>query len=207
MVQIHILWLLEDGCSCRVWCVVSFREQQLLRNSRLCMFFPPKYLHGSVWCWYITVGIAMKQPYIILYIWLYVILYIYTVQDWLGFWIFPWYVSLVIRTRNRTTSRTYYSWKLLLLGPGFNFKISHQTVPVCEMMFGGQIDILVGIFPNLSYYSQLLATDLQWCLQFDLYHAPRVLLQIFAIHDICVCFLLIHSHWLHQFATITFVVA
>ena len=38
--------------------------------------FPPKCLHGSVWCWYITVGIALKQLYIILYIWLYNMRYI-----------------------------------------------------------------------------------------------------------------------------------
>ena len=154
LVQIHILWLLEDGCSCRVWCVLFHSESNnCYGNSGQCMIVSaqiPKWqwmvlVYYSRYCYETTI-----HHTIYLIIWHYI--YIYTVQDWLGFWIFPWYVFLVMGTRNRTTSRKYYSWKLLLLGPGFNFKISHQTVPVCEMMFGGQIDILVGIFRNLFYY-------------------------------------------------------
>ena len=44
-------------------------EQQLLRKQwTMHVFFLSKYLNGSEWCWYITLSIAMKQQYIILYI-------------------------------------------------------------------------------------------------------------------------------------------
>lgn len=149
----------------------------------------------------------MKQPYIILYIWLYDIIYIYTVQDWLGFWIFPWYVFLVIRTRNRTTSRTCYSWKLLLLGPRVQFQ---DLPPDCTGLWNDvwRADRHLGL--DLPEPVLLLAAPSnRSAVMSAVWFVSRTPCTTANIRNSWCMRLLSfkHSHCHHQFATITFLVA
>lgn len=53
LVQIHILWLLEDGCSCRVWCVLFHSESNnCYGNSGQCMIVSAQ---KPKWQWMVLV--------------------------------------------------------------------------------------------------------------------------------------------------------